>query len=159
MGQIVAGPFRLDRTHGCLWRGEQSMTLRPRTLAMLCYMAEHPDRLVTKAELRQPVWAGTHVTDTVMRVCVQEIGAALGDHAAAPQYLETVGRQGYRFLIGGDMDVLPPLTTGPIVGRQHEVDLLEEWFQRAAQGSRQLVFVSGEAGVGAGHAGRRWRGY
>ena len=124
------------------------MTLRPRTLAMLCYLAEHPDRLVTKAELHQHVWAGTHVTDTVLRVCVQEIRAALGDAAAAPQYLETVGRQGYRFLIGGDLDVLPPLTTGPIVGRQHEAALLEERFQRAAQGSRQLVFVSGEAGVG-----------
>ena len=124
------------------------MALRPRTLAMLCYLAEHPDRLVTKAELRQHVWAGTHVTDTVLRVCVQEIRAALGDAAAAPQYLETVGRQGYRFLRGGDLDVLSPLTTGPIVGRQREADFLEEWFQRAAQGARQLVFVSGEAGVG-----------
>ena len=84
------------------------MALRPRTLAMLCYLAEHPDRLVTKAELRQHVWAGIHVTDTVLRACVQEIRAALGDAAAAPQYLETVGRQGYRFLRGGDLDVLRP---------------------------------------------------
>ena len=82
-----------------------------------------PAALVTKAELRQHVWAGTHVTDTVLRVCVQEIRAALGDAAAAPQYLETVGRQGYRFLVGGDLDVRPPLATGPIVGRQREVDL------------------------------------
>ena len=124
------------------------MALRPRTLAMLCYLAEHPDRLVTKTELRQHVWAGTHVTDTVLRVCVQEIRAALGDAAAAPQYLETVGRQGYRFLIGGNLDVRSPLATGPIVGRQREADLLEEWFERAAQGARQLVFISGEAGVG-----------
>jgi predicted ATPase len=34
------------------------------------------------------------------------------------------------------------------VGRQGEVDLLEGWCQRAAHGTRQLVFVSGEAGVG-----------
>ena len=44
--------------------------------------------------------------------------------------------------------VPPPLTAGPIVGRQGEVEALERWFQRAAQGTRQLVFVSGEAGVG-----------
>ena len=68
---------------------------------MLRYLVEHPGRLVTKAELHQHVWAGTHVTDTVLRVCVQEIRAALGDAAAAPQYLETVGRQGYRLLVGG----------------------------------------------------------
>jgi predicted ATPase len=34
------------------------------------------------------------------------------------------------------------------VGRQSEVALLERWGQLAAQGTRQLVFVSGEAGVG-----------
>jgi predicted ATPase len=34
------------------------------------------------------------------------------------------------------------------VGRQGEVDALESWCQRAATGRRQLVFVSGEAGVG-----------
>ena len=95
---ITFGPFRLDTTQGRLWRGEQAITLRPRSLAMLRYLVEHPGRLVTKAELRQHVWAGTHVTDTVLRVCVREIRAALGDAAAAPQYLETVGRQGYRFL-------------------------------------------------------------
>ena len=86
--------------------------------------------------------------DTVLRVCVHEIRAALGDAAAAPQYLETVGRQGYRFLLGDDREAPPPRTTGPLVGRQDEVEALEEWFQRAAQGARQLVFVSGEAGIG-----------
>jgi predicted ATPase len=53
------------------------------------------------------------------------------------------------------------------VGRQQEVARLEAWFQRATQGTRQLVFVSGDVGMGkttvveqflahcaAGHAGR-----
>jgi hypothetical protein len=35
-----------------------------------------------------------------------------------------------------------------MVGRQDEVEALERWFQRAAHGARQVVFVSGEAGVG-----------
>ena len=123
-------------------------TLRPRSLAMLCYLVAHPGRLVTKAELRQHVWAKTHVTDSVLRASVQEIRAALGDAAAAPRYLETVGRLGYRLVVGEELDMLPVLTAGPIVGRQGEVDTLERCFQRAAQGTRQLVFVSGEAGVG-----------
>src|SRR5690606_2464972 len=112
------GPFRLDVTQGQLWHGTQLIALRRRSLAMLRYLAEHPGRLVTKAELRQHVWAGTHVTDTVLRVCVQEIRAALGDAANAPRYLATVGRQGYRFLVGDDREVAPPLLAGPVVGRQ-----------------------------------------
>src|SRR5262249_19523670 len=84
------GPFHLDSTQGHLWRGEQSIALRPQSLALLRYLVAHPGRLVTKAEVRQHVWAGTHVSDAVLRVSVHEIRQALGDVAAAPRYLETV---------------------------------------------------------------------
>src|SRR5262245_27277164 len=71
--QITFGPFRLETMRGRLWRDDQVVSLRPRALAMLGYLAAHPGRLVTKAELHQRVWAGTHVTSIVLRVCVQEI--------------------------------------------------------------------------------------
>jgi predicted ATPase len=145
---LTFGPFRLDLTQRRLWRGDQVIALRPRSWAVLRYLVEHPGRLVTKAELHQHVWRGTHVTDTVLRVCIQEIRAALGDAAAAPQYLQTVGREGYWFLMGGDLDIPAPLAARPIVGRQPEAERLQEWFQLAAQGSRHLVFVSGEVGIG-----------
>src|SRR5262249_29208366 len=54
--------------------------------------------------------------------------------------------------VGGDDRECPapvtPDAPGPIVGRQDEVATLERWFQRAAHGARQVVFVSGEVGVG-----------
>ena len=163
--------FRLEPPPGGLWRGDVRLALRPRSLAMLRSLLAHAGRLVTKAELRQHVWGGTHVTDTVLRVSVQEIRAALGDTAAAPQYLETVAQQGYRLRVGGVTEDRPPRTAGPIVGRQQAVARLEDWFQRAAQGTRQLVFVSGDVGMGkttvvdrflapcaAGSAGRIGRG-
>ena len=59
---IAFGPFRLDITHGRLWRGADVIALRPRSLVLLRYLLAHPGRLVTKTELRQHVWAGTHVT-------------------------------------------------------------------------------------------------
>src|SRR5262247_2307774 len=168
---LTFGPFRLEVAQGQLWQGDQVLALRRRSLAVLCYLAEHPGRLVTKAELQEHVWGGTHVTDTVLRVSVREIRAALGDAAAAPQYLETVAQQGYRWRVGGEPEDPPPLTAGPIVGRQPEVAQLEDWFQRATQGTRQLVFVSGDIGIGkttvvdqflahcaAGSAGRIGRG-
>ena len=86
---LAFGPFHLDDAQGRLWQGDQSIALRPQSLALLRYLVEHPGRLVTKTELRQHVWAGTHVTDTVLRVSVHEIRQALGDVAAAPRYLET----------------------------------------------------------------------
>src|SRR5262245_30609383 len=145
---LTFGPFHMDSTQGHLWRGEQRIALRPQSLALLYYLVAHPGRLVTKAEVRQHVWAGTHVTDTVLRVSVHEIRQALGDVAAAPRYLETVGRQGYRFLLGAAREAPPPRTPGPLVGRQGDVEAVEQCFQRAAHGARQVVFLSGEAGIG-----------
>src|SRR5499426_3832397 len=151
MGQehhLAFGPFHLDDAQGHLWQGDQVIPLRPQSLALLRYLVAHPGRLVTKTELRQHVWAGTHVTDTVLRVSVHEIRQALGDVAAAPRYLETVGRQGYRLLLGDAPEGAPPRTAGPLVGRQGDVEAVEQCFQRAAHGTRQLVLLSGEAGIG-----------
>src|SRR5262245_15557951 len=148
---LTFGPFRLERAPDRLWRGPEELSVRPRSLAVLRYLVEHPGRLVTKAEMRQHVWGETHVSDTVLRVCVQEIRAVLGDAVTAPRYLATVDRQGYRWL-GGDGGERPapgvPGTLGPLIGRQAEVEVLERCFQQAAQGTRQIVFVSGDAGVG-----------
>jgi hypothetical protein len=105
--QITFGPFRLETTQGRLWRGDQVIPLRPRSLAMLRYLVAHPGRLVTKAEVHQQVWAGTHVTDNVLRVCVREIRAALGAAATAPRYLETVERRRER-----SADQAPTCMTG-----------------------------------------------
>jgi predicted ATPase len=151
MGQehhLAFGPFHLDDAQGRLWQGDQAIPLRPQSLALLRYLVEHPGRLVTKTELHQHVWAGTHVTDTVLRVCVHEIRQALGDVAAAPRYLETVGREGYRLLLGDTPESPPALTPGPLVGRQGDVEAVEQYVQRAAHGARQVVLLSGEAGIG-----------
>src|SRR5215475_5792644 len=100
--------FRHKPPPGGLWRGDVRLALRPRSLAMLRYLVAHAGHLVTKAELRQHVWGGTNVSDTVLRVCVQEIRAVLGDAAAAPQYLETVEPQGYRLRLGEEPKDPPP---------------------------------------------------
>jgi DNA-binding winged helix-turn-helix (wHTH) protein len=94
--QMAFGPFRLEGTPGRLWRGDQGIPLRPRSLAMLRYLVAHPGRLVPKAEVQQQVWGGTHVSDSVLRASVKEIRKALGDAATALRYVETIGRQGYR---------------------------------------------------------------
>jgi predicted ATPase len=142
------GPFHLDGTQGRLWQGDQPIALRPQVLALLRYLVAHPGRVVTKAELRQYVWAGTHITDTVLRVSLHELRQALGDTVAAPRYLATVGRQGYRFLLGDDLEGPPPRTPGLLVGRRAEVEAVDQYVQRAAQGARQCVLLSGEAGIG-----------
>ena len=138
---LTFGPFRLETSQGRLWLQDDVIPLRPRSLAMLQYLAEHPGRLITKAELLQQVWEGAHVSDSVLRASAHDIRRALGDAADSPQYLETVGRQGYRFLQGGA--ALAQLAVGPVVGRQGDIGQILERFGRAAGGERQFILLSG----------------
>jgi hypothetical protein len=108
-------------------------------LTVLRYLVLHADRLVTKAELFQHVWDGRQVTDTVLRGCIHAIRVALADTAATPQYLETVGRQGYRFRLGRVTPRLRSADTRPIVGRQEDVECF-----------RASLPPSCEVGVGRG---------
>jgi DNA-binding winged helix-turn-helix (wHTH) protein len=40
-------PFRLDVGSEQLWRDDEVVALRPKALAVLCYLVEHPERVVT----------------------------------------------------------------------------------------------------------------
>ena len=50
------GRFRLDPQHACLWREAEAVVLTPKAFAVLHYLVQHPDRLVTKDELLDAVW-------------------------------------------------------------------------------------------------------
>ena len=146
---IVFGPFRFDLTMERLWREEREIPLRARAKAVLRYLVTHPGRVIPREEFAQHVWTETHVSKTALRICLWEIRQALGDQVATPQYIETVGQQGYRFVaqmaVPGADSSAPP---SPFVGRQAELAGLQECLAQAQQGQPRLVFVTGDAGVG-----------
>src|SRR6266571_8802114 len=92
------GVFWLDVSNEQLWRGEQTLSLKPKALAVLRYLIEHAGQLVTKEALFQAVWPDTIVSEAVLTTCMREIRQVLGDEAKAPQFVETVHRRGYRFI-------------------------------------------------------------
>jgi len=137
---ISFGDFRLDRrTRRLRYRGSER-PLRAKSSAVLLYLAEHPNRLVTHAELLRAAWPGVTVSPTVLRVCIREIRAALG--ADAEQLLTTVPRRGYRFTVE------PGAASAVFVGREAEKAALYEALARAQSGRRQVVLVAGESGAG-----------
>ncbi len=150
------GPFALDLDEQRLWREEEEVEIRPKSLAVLRYLVEHRGSLVPKNELLERVWTDTNVSDTVLKVCVREVREALGEDAKTPRYIETVARRGYRFI--GDVHThTPPASDGTgaaddpfatIVGRDQEIAQLGAYLAKAEAGERQIVFVTGEAGIG-----------
>src|SRR6266404_2922555 len=96
--QILFPPFRLDIANECLWRETEQLPLRRKTFAVLRYLVEHANRLVTKEELLAAVWPGIYVGEKGPQVCIREIRQALEDDPATPQFIETVQGRGYRFV-------------------------------------------------------------
>src|SRR5882724_8873882 len=166
--QLRFPPFRLDLDNACLWRGTKAGRLTPKAFAVLQCLAERHGQLVTKDLLLESVWPGTVVGDAVLEVCVREIRKALGDRVGAPRFVATVHRRGYRFIASvTDSDARPErdgasespvgsgLTSGSryrgpahLVGRESALDRLQRGIEAAWRGTRQVVFVTGEPGIG-----------
>src|SRR5262249_34145310 len=144
-GVITFGDFRLDRVDGRLWQGKVERPLRGKSFSLLRHLAEHPGRLVTRDELRGAGWPGAAGTAGVVRTSILEVREALGDNPLAPRFLETVGRQGYRFL-GGPPDQLA--AAGGFVGRAADLARLHRHLERCRDLRREVVFMAGEPGIG-----------
>jgi DNA-binding winged helix-turn-helix (wHTH) protein/tetratricopeptide (TPR) repeat protein len=147
----------LDPDDASLSRAGARLPLTPKCFALLAYLVAHPGRLVTKDELLDAVWPETHVADAVLKVRMRELRAVLGDDAGAPRFIETVHRRGYRFIAevrseavpaAGSDPALVASATEPLIGRDAELQELDRRFAEAQAAKRQIVFVSGEAGIG-----------
>ena len=146
--QIIFGPFCFDQTAQCLRQGPREIRLRAKSLAVLQYLLEHPGRVISHLEFVQHVWVGTHVTRSVLRVCIWEIRQALGDSGATPEYIETVGQQGYRFCAPTRRTDASRRQEAPFVGREAELAALRMALAEAQRGRLQLLFVTGDPGIG-----------
>ena len=71
--------FRLDVTEQQLWRDERQVALRPKTFALLTYLAERPGKLVKIDELLDAIWEGAAVTPGTLNTSIREIRKTLGD--------------------------------------------------------------------------------
>jgi formylglycine-generating enzyme required for sulfatase activity len=98
MNQAVLGILRFDRfaldlTRGCLRSGDQEIALRPKAFEMLRYLAQNPERLITKQELYEAVWPDVIVSDDSIVQCIRELRDKLGDDNHS--LIKTVSRRGY----------------------------------------------------------------
>ena len=152
-------PFRLDPVNQCLWRRRETaederLLLTPKAFAVLRYLVAHAGQLVTQDELLAAVWPETYVKPEVLKSRIFEIRSALGDRPKTPRFIETLPRRGYRFIatVHDGPAVAPalpvPSAPGHLVGREGGLETLRACLHRAMHGQRQLVFVTGEPGIG-----------
>ncbi len=99
-GRVQFGDFELDILSGKLCRAGRPVKIQPQPLRVLSVLLEHPGEIVSREDLRARIWGtSTFVEfDQGLNYCIRQIRLALGDEASEPIYIETLPKQGYRFI-------------------------------------------------------------
>src|SRR5262245_60949174 len=142
--QLHFDSFRIDLANERLWRGQRLVPLRPKSYALLLYLAQHANRLIPQMELTEALWHHPYLSESLLRGYIRELRRVLGDTAKTPRFIETASGRGYRFLPvvtrresnadAARADAQPFASDDPsslFVGREDELDWLLAEFQRA----------------------------
>src|SRR5262245_6293925 len=123
------GSFEIDLRSGEL-RSLESGTpsgpvlLREQPFQILRMLIERSGQVVTRSEIKKALWPNDTIVDFdhSINTAIGVLRRALGDSAATPRYIETLGRRGYRLVPGvewaprtGPVDpanAAPPLPLG-----------------------------------------------
>jgi DNA-binding winged helix-turn-helix (wHTH) protein/tetratricopeptide (TPR) repeat protein len=165
--------FRLDTLNQCLWRRadggrEERILLTPKAFAVLEFLVDRPGRLVSHKELLRAVWPNAVVDPQAVkrhvlavrsalgdrpRKSLPAVRSALGDRPRKSLFIETIPKRGYRFIaqvseIVDSRSIVSSRRAQDLVGRGSALEVLHEAWQRALSGARQIVFITGEPGIG-----------
>jgi DNA-binding winged helix-turn-helix (wHTH) protein len=122
--------FEVDSKESRLLRKGQRVDLPPLVAKILVLLAENPERLVTRSEIKEALWPGESSGDFNSRinVAVTTLRDALDDDAERPRYVQTVRNVGYRFVAPVQwLESLAPNSAVPADReRPRESDTLQE---------------------------------
>ncbi len=132
------GVFELDRQSGELRKYGQKIRLRPQAAKVLILLASRAGELVTRDELKQKIWGQDTFGDFEhgLNLCIRLIRGALNDDADTPRYVETLPRQGYRFIAAVED-----------VRQQKPVPSVEAAAASASMPSRRIFWTTAAAAI------------
>jgi LuxR family transcriptional regulator, maltose regulon positive regulatory protein len=99
------GEFTLDTRRCELGRAGEPRHLEPQVYAVLCYLLENRDRLVTRHELLDHVWGHRFVSPATLSSRIKALRQVLDDDGHAQRVIRTVRGRGFRFV--AEVDTSP----------------------------------------------------
>lgn len=122
------GEFTLDTKRCELTRAGEQQRLEPQVYAVLCYLVDNRDRLVSAKELIEHVWGHRFITPGTLNSRIKALRQALNDDGSSQRVIQTLRGRGFRFAVAvsqrseaappvvapqPDEAALPPLRTFP----------------------------------------------
>ena len=92
------GSFELDLAKAELRAEGVVLPLERQVFALLAFLVENRERLVSKDEIIEKVWDGRVVSDSAVSSRIKSARQALGDDGQAQRYIRTTHRRGFRFV-------------------------------------------------------------
>ncbi|MDQ2090943.1 ATP-binding protein [Marimonas arenosa] len=89
--------FELDIERRELRRNGLPQPVPPKVFALLVYLAERSDRMVSKAELLDALWPA-NASEASLQTAVSQLRKALGDDPRRPMVVRTYHSRGFRFV-------------------------------------------------------------
>lgn len=94
LGDILVSP-----PHNQLSLQGRTLSLQPKVMAVLCYLARHSDRVVSNDELLDHVWQGRVVTHASVQKSMNTLRNALAELAGEREFVAHFSKRGYQLVV------------------------------------------------------------
>lgn len=97
--ELRIGNLLIDLKRRKVRKSGRPVELTPKEYALLCYLAENRDRVVTRQELRKTLWKEDKLYSwsRVIDVHIMHLREKIEDNPEEPSYIVTVPGAGYKF--------------------------------------------------------------
>lgn len=92
------GRIRLDKVNKTVTVEGVNKKLTSMEFALLSYLIDNKDRLITKTELFDNVWKDKFTSDGTLNVHIRKLREAIETDPKEPSYIVTVWKEGYKFV-------------------------------------------------------------
>lgn len=110
------GSIELDLAKAELRDNGELRPVEPQVFALIAYLAEHRDRMVSRDELFEKLWEGRVVSDSALASRIKSARRAVGDDGRAQAIIKTVHGKGLRFVAAVRMRPAQATVTPTAIG-------------------------------------------
>jgi TolB-like protein/DNA-binding winged helix-turn-helix (wHTH) protein/Tfp pilus assembly protein PilF len=92
------GDWVVDAHTNQIQLGDNIVSLEPKVMDVLVYLAQRPGEVIERQELEDQVWAGMIVGYDSLSRSMAKLRKAFDDHPKEPRIVQTVSKRGYRLI-------------------------------------------------------------
>jgi TolB-like protein len=97
--QLLFDDCVLDLDRRELLRASQVVATAPKVFDLLVYLMENRDRVVSRDDLVNTIWAGRIVSESTLASHMNAVRKAVGDSGQQQRVIRTIARKGFRFAL------------------------------------------------------------